>query len=335
MTILVAFLFALTLCIVSTNAIDTLPQFVRRASTTDVSEGQGKLRSIFAAQAYHFDQALVSQEPHEFQECVSCFENQHNRQLQLFPKLRERVKNAIAPSETEETSIATTTPSTTPTSGDEIVEMIQSSLSASIFGNSTVGGLFDILGSNPILLGGVISVALFLVLGLIILEAISLTTSTPILCILGLSSSILFGSCGRRKLIDVTFLQKFFPDGAARIPDNTTDIAAELTDIIDFGLSVGIREYLNNVTVSSVLTEIARDDATNPLLAAALIAILPLLMLEGISTEGNTPIKCILGNCRRLNTDLEHSSEHLQHQCEMELFTCEMNNALAMLGRKN
>jgi hypothetical protein len=341
MKIFVISLFVLTLRFVLTNAMETLaPQDGRLASTVDeASYEQSKLRSIIAAPAYHFNQTFAWQEPREIQECVSCFDNRRHRQLKTFPKLLERVKNAISLTKKIETSPTATT-------GDELVEIVQSSLSTSTVGNASVGNLFDSLAITPMNIG-VIALALVIILPLVILETLSITLQAPILCILGFDNSFTFGSCDPflNQKVDATSLQVYFPDGVERIPNNTTDVAAELADIIDIGLSVGIKKYLNQVALSSVLTKIAKNNATNPLVAASLVAILPLLSRwfggSSTSTQSNPPTKCKVGKCRHRRTtttemDVEHSKYvHYPNQCEMEYISCELNNAMAMLGGKN
>lgn len=302
--------FSSPLLLVSLVVSAQAAHFVRRAAF-ELTEEQNQWLSIIAAAQPKIEGSV----PAVMQPCRSCVRN--GRTLQLFPKLRERWENATQ----------------TAANNDEVVEIMQSSVTADIFGNTTIGELIGIITSNPVLLVGTIVIALAVIIPLIILEAISQATSTPILCILGLPSSILFGSCRRRLApVDGSFLQRFYPDGMERVPADTTEAQAEVESVLEFALSDDIIKYLNNATITSVVTGIANNEGTSPLLATVLMALIPILTLESISTLTNTPIACLLGQCRRLANERYVENDH---ECELELMQCEMNNAWVMLHMGN
>jgi hypothetical protein len=284
--------------------------FVRRAASELTEEPNQWLSFISASQP-----KLEGSVPAVMQPCTPCVRD--GRALQLFPKLRERWENATKAA----------------TNNDQAVELMQSSVTADIFGNMSMGNLLGTIASNPILLAGAIVIALAIILPLAILEGISQATSTPILCILGFANSILFGSCRRRLVqVDGSSLQKFFPDGLERIPTNATDAESQVASVLEFGLSDDIIKYLNNATVASVVTEIGNGEGTRPLLGTALAAFLPIVTLQTVSTHTNMPIDCLLGQCRRLTAEKRNGEDH---KCELELMQCEMNNAWVMLNMGN
>jgi hypothetical protein len=275
-------LFAVTFGMVSTHAMDTLPQLVRRASTTDASPIV----------------AVSPPEPRKIQECVSTCssdDGQHDRQLQLLPTIQEQIRNAINVTDVQATQ-------TNLTACGTVAELLLALVGEGAFFNATVGDLFATLNNFPLLLTGLIVVFVSI---LAVLETLSLLLEAPILCIIGFANSITFGSCDPFLTgAEVAFLNSTFPDGVQLIPDNTTDAAALVTKMVDPSVTGDFTGYINGLTLDTVFRGIAE----------------------------------ILGSqCRRRTVEVDlvdKSSEQYQHQCELELFTCEMNNVMAMLGEK-
>jgi hypothetical protein len=286
--------------------------FVRRAAS-ELTEEQNQWLSIIAAS----QPKLYGSVPAVIQPCTPCVRN--GRALQLFPKLRKRWEDS----------------SQAAANNDQVVELMQSSGTADIFGDATIGGLLGTIASNPVLLVGIIVIALAVILPLAILEGISQATATPILCILGFNNTLFFGRCDDRRLaqVDGSSLQKFFPDGLESIPTNVTDAESQVASVLEFGLSDDTIKYLNNATVASVVTAIANGEETRPLLGIALSAFLPIVTLQRVSTFTNTPIACLLGDCRRLTDEKRNGGG--EQECELELMQCEMNNAWVMLRMGN
>jgi hypothetical protein len=224
-------------------------------AASELTEEQKQWLSIITASQPKIEGSV----PAVMQPCTPCVRN--GRALQLFPKLRERWENATAAA----------------ASNDQVVELMQSSVMEDIFGNSTMGGFLGTIASNPVLLIGTIAIALAIILPLAVLEAISNITSTPIFCILGFATSPLFGSCRRRLVkVDGSPLQKFFPNGLEHIPTNVSDAQGQVESVLDFALSDDIIKYMNNATITSVVTAIAKNEKTRPFLATTLTAILPI-----------------------------------------------------------
>jgi hypothetical protein len=290
-------LLAVTLSFVSTNAIDAFPQLVRRASTTDATNGANKLRSIITAPKNHFDQVFVMPEPREVQECVSCFDGQHDRQLQLIPKIQAQIKNAVNTTGVDEDVFID------PILCGNVALFVLDLIEEGVFFNATVADLFDTLTSFPVLLAGVIVVA---ILPIVVAETISIVMQVPILCVLGFQTSILYGSCGL-SANEIAFMNSTFPNGVQLKPDNTTDAATEAANMLNLSVSEDFFGLLDSITLETVFTGIAN--------------------LLGSCAEG--------GGRRTMEMGLEDLDERHQHQCQLELFTCEMSNVMAMMGQKN
>lgn len=339
------------------SASDVGHHQIRRLASSETQEEQ--FQKIVAQKLQQFEAAYTKlQEEHEKAsgddiECVPCggsngeyAKSDRGRMLKLFPNLASRVKTVVK----NVTTIAVNAIDVVPLepSEDDFMTALVSDPGNRLFGgnNSTMGGIFDAIGESPLLLVGGLALALVIILPLAILEAISITTSTPILCILGFASSILFGPCFRRdlsenetvrQLLDTSFFTKYFPNGQIREVDASTDASDDLQELIQIGLSPGMIEYLNQVTVASFVHDIATNNATRPLTSTALLALTPVLMLEQICDITNTPIRCIVGNCnnRQLETTTSISSlstEEHDQQCEIDYFRCQMKKTLMMLG---
>jgi hypothetical protein len=343
MTMMKSLVLIVVSCIVSctvVSAVDVGTHQVRRglATTANVESPEEEFRQMVLQTLHQFDTAYTQLQQKEYNggtenddiECVPCRDigsDHHGRMLRMFPKL---VSRANPPAKEEEEDFITT---------------FVSDLSGSqLFGgnNSTMGGIFDLIGDSPLLLLGGITLALVVILPLAILEAISITTATPILCILGFASSILFGECRRRRslvenevvrqLLDNSFFSKYFPNGRIRQVDVRTDATSDLQELIQIGLSPGMIGYLNEVTVASFVYDIATHNATRPLTSTALLALTPFLMLEQISDVTNTPVRCIVGNCNNRQLQASSSSSLSSSTCEIDYFRCQMKKTLMILG---
>ena len=325
---------SIVLLTASVSAVDIGQHHVRRlASSENVETQEEQFRMIVLKKLQQFEAAYTTLEKEHATEsdddtkCVPCSDSngeygtsERGRMLKLLPNLVSRVKSVIPDDSSE---------------NDFMVSLVTDS-SNQIFGaqeNVTMGGIFDSISDSPLLFVGGLALALVVILPLAILEATSLTTGTPILCILGFASSILFGECRRRdltestavrQLLDASFFTKYFPNGRIReVDEDSADITSDLRELVQIGLSSGVKEYLNNVTVASFVYDIATHNATRPLTSTALLAITPVLMTEQISSITNTPVKCIIGNCR--NRVLQTTSDA---QCEIEYFRCQMKKIL-------
>jgi hypothetical protein len=158
---------------------------------------QEEFRNILVQKLQQFD-SVYSQIEHDNrdivnEECIPCdssalTHHHRHRMLALFPKLRQGIKKIV-------NDATTTTTSTGTGSSDELMNLFLQSESEEgnrLFGgggNSTMGGLFGSLAGSPFLLVGGIALALVIILPLALLEITSITTSTPVLCILGFAES--------------------------------------------------------------------------------------------------------------------------------------------------
>ena len=342
----------------SISAADIGRHHVRRLATHDEEESQKEQFRLFALhQLQQFDAAYMQLQKEQplvdNSECVPCIgsangnyeHSEHGRMLRLFPKLMAGVKSVIK----NITTAATTTNEVDvvpeePSPNNFMALFFESDTGRQMSGgNTTLAGIFETLLASPLLLLGGIGLALVVILPLAILEATSISTGIPILCILGFASSLLFGACRRRdlsenevlrQLVDLSFFTKYFPNGQVREVGEDTDVNGDLRQLLRIGLSPGVIDYLNEVTVSSFITDIATHNETRPLVGAALVAITPVLMLEQISEVTNTPIKCIVADCnnRQLQTTASSSMEQHDAQCEIDYFRCQMKKTLMILN---
>lgn len=352
----------LHICIVvsltlTVSAVDIGHHHVRRLAINAEAEMQEKqFRMSVLHQLQQFDAVfmqLQKEQPSvDNTECVPCMgingnyeHSNRGRMLQLFPKLVTRVKSVAKNIPTAVTSTNEVNVPEEPSADNFMTLFVESETGSQLLGgnNSTMGGIFDTLLETPLLFLGGIVLALVIILPLAILEATSIATATPILCILGFASSLLFGACRRRdlsenevlrQLVDLSFFTKYFPNGQVREVDESTDVTGDLRQLIQIGLSPGVIGYLNEVTVSSFVNDIATHNETRPLVAAALTGITPILMLEEISAVTNTPIKCIVADCsnRQLQTTASSSMQALDAQCEIDYFRCQMKKTLMILN---
>ena len=281
--------------------------------------------------------------------------SRRGRQLKFFSKLRDDVKDAL-------------TPRSGSTTSKSPADMMLDTFIASDFfvGNSdiTVGRVFSTINSTSTMQNEIFALALIIILPLIILEATSILTQTPIICILNLSETTPFmGPCSdfdrkrmRRRLgsrensrqLDETFLQSYFNGTveSLRIPDmDATDsnVTIELMKIVDYGLSDGVFDIMNNVTITNVINEIANSNTTRPFLRATVFAILPVLIMNR-RDEANTPpvTSCTGHNCTRRSRSLSASSftptikdpktvvATAVDTCEMEYIQCQIQKILVV-----
>jgi hypothetical protein len=269
-----------------------------------------------------------------------------HRSLATFPKLRQDIKKIVQTRDTNDVDTL-------------IASMVASSINNDTLFNygydATLGTVFETTFANPAVQVGVIALGLLILLPLAILEAFSIATLTPILCILGFENAILLGgSCSEYVAFDPKILNntkfdkvarttmftirsslsRFFntSTGEERIPSSSTDVSANLQDILEFGLSPSIEKYLNNVTIGTFLNEIATNNDTSPVVAASIIAITPLLMLLDVSERTNTTISCLLEDCND-----KHQTRHLkqalsnEHHCEIQYMRCQMKKTLMIV----
>ena len=280
------------------------------------------------------------------------------RQLNLFSNLRDGVKDALTGPRTSRASTAV--PSASPTT--DLIDMF---ITSDVFDNgATVGQILTIINTYPILAVGAIALALVLILPLVVLEAISFITYTPIVCVLGLNKTI----CDdfdrkplRRSLgsvenairyadrhLDDTFLQSFFNGSveSLRIPDmNDTysNVTAQLMEIVDYGMSDGVFDIMNTVTISNVVHEIASSNSTRPYLTATILAVLPVLLLNQIETNPCSGVNCNRRRQRRRRSLSASSSltkmtddtrttvtVPADEACEMEYIQCQVRNVLQL-----
>jgi ABC-type multidrug transport system fused ATPase/permease subunit len=356
----IIFTIVVTICMIlsfTSNVVSALDTNVDVQETNDVSNYNHNNMIMMVQQ---FDDAYTqlrqeyysSSTSMQIETCIPCHQqdsqedSHHERLLAVFPGLRNRVKTFLSGVDTSNT--------------DQYIETIASSIiTSNQVGNETsTGGFLNMIKENPLLYIGGFALALVIILPLAILEGISTTTSTPIFCILGAATSPLFGACRRRLLrlhreLTVSseiksFLQQFFNNNGQQIvPDASTDVNVELGNIIQFGLLDNTIGYLNNVTIVSALTDVANSEFVTPIVSASLIAIVPLLMLQGISERTNTPIKCILPNnsndCNHRHRQLQEDEtdqelqelEEQQRQCEIINSNCHMKNMLYEIDYKN
>jgi hypothetical protein len=323
-------------------AIDPPQQLLRRVKEDQDLSSQ--VRSIIAARVSHFD-AVKSRR--QVQVCEPCNEagDLHARKLGAIPEILSQAKafanNVIAST--------TTSGEPEPGSADQLISIIEGD-AVGFLSNFTVNDLLNevrtIVTNSPIVLAGVIGVALVAILPLIILEATSIATGRPVLCLLGASSSILFGGCRRQLELNS------FSDNLNALADNFTaytttltgqNATEELTSILDTAAASNVTvALLQNVTISTLITNVTDIVTKNPAVAAgvvavALVAIIPLLLLESTSIATGRPVLCLLGSsssilfggCRRLSTSEELDTD--PYTCQLELLSCEMNNALVAL----
>jgi hypothetical protein len=337
------------------SAVDVGQHHVRRLVTSDTVESQDEqFRKIILQKLQQFDSAYTKLlEEHgktadDDVECVPCSgsngdyaKSDRGRMLKLFPNLASRVKTVVK----NVTTVAVNAIVPDQPSADDVMASLVSNSGNQLFGggNSTMGGLLGAISESPLLFLGGLTLALVIIIPLVILEGISQSTSTPIFCILGFATSILFGSCRRRalneneavrQLIDNSFFTKYFPNGQMRVVDASTNATSDLQELLQIGLSPGMIGYLNEVTVATFIHDIATHNATRPLTSTALLAITPILMLEQISDITNTPIRCIVGDCnnRQLQTTSSSSMPEDDKKCEIDYFRCQMKKTLMILG---
>ena len=305
----------------------------------------------------HEESASLSQN-----ECVPCSStssvmsgSRRGRQLKLFSKLREAVKDALMPrSHNDNADASPLSPS------DTMGTFITSDF---FMGNNetTIGQIFLTINSNPILKFGAYALALAVILPLIALEATSIATSTPIICILNLSDTTPFmGPCSdferkrirRRFLVtghlDETFLQSYFNGTveSLRIPDMAAadgNVTVQLMKIVDYGLSNDVFDIMNNVTITNVVTEIASSNSTRPFLTATVLAVLPVLIVNRVETETCSGDHCTRRHRRRSlsaspikeSTDDTRSAVAVtvDETCEMEYIHCQIQNMLVLFNQ--
>ena len=285
--------------------------------------------------------------------------SRRGRQLKFFSKLRDDVKDALTPRSGSMTSKSSTD------------FMLDTFITSDFFvgiSDITVGRVFSTINSNSTMQIGGFALALIIILPLIALEVTSIVTQTPIICILNLSDTTPFmGPCSdfdrkgmRRRLgshkkssrqLDETFLQSYFNGtvDSLRIPDmDATDsnVTIELMKIVDYGLSDGVFDIMNNVTITNVINEIANSNTTRPFLRATVFAILPVLIMNR-RDEANTPpvTSCTGRNCTRHSRSLSASSftpsikdpktvvataVSVDDACEMEYIQCQIQNILVV-----
>jgi hypothetical protein len=294
--------------------------------------------------------------------------NRHGRQLQFFAKLRDGVKDTLTP--------RTGTGSTNTSSSNEVTSPspMDTFITSDIFTDNTIGQILSIVNSYPILTFGVIALALVIILPLVVLEAISIYTYTPIFCLFNKNGTTPFnepcsgfgrerlrrnlgtGSNYYRRHLEDTFLQSYFNGSveSLRIPDmDTTDsnVTVQLMKIVDYGLSDGIFDMVNNVTITNVLDEIANSNNTRPYLTATVLAILPVLILNRVETMPTSAlpsvISCSGGNgnkCTRRHRSLSLSSLTRRtdnkkpaavavpdyEKCEIEFIQCQIQTILEL-----
>jgi hypothetical protein len=312
----------------------------------------------------------------EVHDCVPCSDiavggNRHGRQLQFFSKLRDGVKDTLTP-RSNDTSTSTST--TNAVASESSTDMMDTFITSDFFmGNNetTIGQIFLAINSNPELKFGVYALALVIILPLIALEATSIGTQTPIICILNLSETTPFmGPCSdfarkrlRRRLgshesknnyygrhLEGTFLQSYFNGTveSLRIPDmDATDsnVTVQLMKIVDYGLSDGVFDMMNNVTIANVIDEIAISNNTRPYLTATVLAMLPVLILnrvENTPTSVSLPITSCSGesdtNCTRPHRSLSvtssaQSTVSVDKACEMEFIQCQIQNIFELFDQ--
>jgi hypothetical protein len=109
-----------------------------------------------------------------------------------------------------------------------------------------------------------------------------------------------------------------------------TDVSTNLQEILDVGLSPRVVGYLSNVTVGTFLDKIATNNSTSPFVAASIVAITPLIMLQDVSERTNTPIRCLLGDCNdRRRRQLQKMSK--KQKCEVQYMRCQMRQTLMIV----
>jgi hypothetical protein len=347
LSILLSFVLLWPSCVIAAK------KFSRRILVDDEEALNVKMRSHFVNRARQYD---TESGRRKFQLCHSCDDDVSGaapkkdlqaRRLRLLPNLFSQAKKFV-----RKASNATRTAiRKQPKKRSSII----TANTIGPFRNMTIGEIFgeieQLVGNNPVLVGVGAIVALTVVVPFLILESISVTTSTPILCILGFESSIGFGPC-RRRLAQSTFFDKYPAIDVANDFFNTTTnvtLANATQGLIDaLNVTEDTFNLIQNVTIGGIFDEITAFAGDRPIiftaaLMTALSVLLPFLVLESISQATSTPILCILGadssisfgDCRRkLQVSSAETSTPLSFEssvCERESLACQMNNALVVL----
>ena len=307
-------------------------------------------------------------------ECVPCTSSsnsasldiaggsRHRRQLQFLSKLRENVKDIVTPRRGDDSSTTEAAP--------EMIDMVISSDFFMGNNNTRIGQIFLDINANPMLQQTYIGLILLIILPLIAVEVESIVTQTPIICILGLSDTTPFmGPCsdfernrlrrrhlrssyGRQLQGDDSFLKSYFNGTveSLRIPDmDATDsnVTTELMKIVDYGLSDGVFDMMNNVTVMTVIDEIASSNSTRPFLTMTVLALLPVLMIDNMDTTPaataptGAPVSSNTASASTTNTTCKGKncntrpprSLSVNDQCEMEYIQCQIQSILALFDQ--
>jgi hypothetical protein len=341
---LLSFLLLLPSCVVAAK------KFSRRIIVDDEEDLIVKMRSHLVNRVRQYD---TESGRRKFQLCHSCDDgggvtkkDAQARRLRLLPNLFSQAKKYV-----RKASNATRTAFRKAPKRSTII----SANTIGPFRNMTLGEIFGevqiVITSNPLLVGIGAIVALTVVVPLVILESISVTTGTPILCILGFESSISFGSC-RRRLAQSTFFDKYPAIQVANDFFNTTtnvplaNATQELINVLN--VTEDTFNLIQNVTIGGIFDDITAFAGDRPIIFTAalmtsLSVLLPFLVLESISQATSTPILCILGadssisfgDCRRkLQPASDQTGTSLSFEssvCERESLACQMNNALVVL----
>jgi hypothetical protein len=356
-------------------AVDRPQQWSRRNTAIEIETNDDMddlMRTVLHSRVQQFD---VEYGHRQYQDCQPCngsseMQEEVSRRLRLIPNLVKKAKKLVQ--KAKKTVRVAPAPASSPIYAP-IPNYVTNLLDPVVFANETspsrnitIGGIFDgiqeLISTNPILLPIGIVVAIAVAIPLIILESISLSTGTPILCILGAETSN-FGDCRRRRLADSSFFDEYMSNKAVQSVLDTRsskvtkgDATAEVLSLLN--VSPQTRIFLGNTTIGGIFDSITNFAGNRPIafgaaVATSLVIILPFIVLESISLSTGTPILCILGaqssvgfgDCRRgRRRRVQDNSENEQEwgtditdessSCQREYLACEMNNALVSLGQQ-
>jgi hypothetical protein len=120
-----------------------------------------------------------------------------------------------------------------------------------------------------------------------------------------------------------------------------SNVTIQLMKIVDYGLSDGVLDMMNTVTLTDVIYEIGQSNTTRPFLSATVLALIPVLILNRDETTAVTTTTTN-GHSRSLSlvssfTQRGHDEEvqttadtvlSVDETCEMKYMECQIQNML-------